>query len=245
MLLFTAPSKNWDWCLYETGLYTRFDRTEVALGRLPVQPRTGLAEPARRPAGRACRHRQGPRLPGHALPRDVEDLGRLAPGAAGARDRGRNRWRPRLAPSPRRSAVRGRPRRTTRAIAWCCRCPSPTTSQRDPRERAGDGRAKRHLGVHDVVVRPGRRHRQADVGRSVASRRRDRRRTWRRELDSHFLQALGEKLFPPIEGRMRAGGTSRGSATALPSDHLQHRSRAGGRAGIERCRREPTGGPAP
>ena len=29
VLLFTAPSNNWDWCLYETGLYTRFDRTEV------------------------------------------------------------------------------------------------------------------------------------------------------------------------------------------------------------------------
>ena len=29
LLLFTAPSKNWDWCLYETGLYTRFDKTDV------------------------------------------------------------------------------------------------------------------------------------------------------------------------------------------------------------------------
>src|SRR5258708_13668259 len=28
VLLFTAPSKNWDWCLYETGLYTRFERAE-------------------------------------------------------------------------------------------------------------------------------------------------------------------------------------------------------------------------
>jgi hypothetical protein len=28
ILLFTAPSKHWDWCLYETGLYTRFDRAE-------------------------------------------------------------------------------------------------------------------------------------------------------------------------------------------------------------------------
>jgi hypothetical protein len=33
---------------------------------------------------------------------------------------------------------------------------------------------------------------------------------WRRELDSHFLQALNEQLFSPIEGRMRAGATSRG-----------------------------------
>ena len=29
VLLFTAPSKHWDWCLYETGLYTRFDRSET------------------------------------------------------------------------------------------------------------------------------------------------------------------------------------------------------------------------
>jgi TIR domain len=29
LLLFTAPSKNWDWCLFETGLYTRFDRSEI------------------------------------------------------------------------------------------------------------------------------------------------------------------------------------------------------------------------
>jgi hypothetical protein len=35
---------------------------------------------------------------------------------------------------------------------------------------------------------------------------------WRHELDSRFLQALDEQLFPPIEARMRAGGTSRGQA---------------------------------
>ena len=32
---------------------------------------------------------------------------------------------------------------------------------------------------------------------------------WRRELNSQFLQALGEKLFAPMEGRMPAGRTSR------------------------------------
>jgi hypothetical protein len=29
LLLFTAPSKNWDWCLFETGLFTRFDKTDI------------------------------------------------------------------------------------------------------------------------------------------------------------------------------------------------------------------------
>lgn len=29
LLLFTVPSKNWDWCLFETGLYTRFDKPDI------------------------------------------------------------------------------------------------------------------------------------------------------------------------------------------------------------------------
>src|SRR4029077_13918308 len=32
---------------------------------------------------------------------------------------------------------------------------------------------------------------------------------WRRQLDAHFLDALDEKLFSPIEGRMQAGGMGR------------------------------------
>jgi hypothetical protein len=32
---------------------------------------------------------------------------------------------------------------------------------------------------------------------------------WRRQLDAHFLDALDEKLFSPIEGRMLAGATGR------------------------------------
>jgi hypothetical protein len=29
VLLFTNPSRNWDWCLFETGLFTRFDAEEI------------------------------------------------------------------------------------------------------------------------------------------------------------------------------------------------------------------------
>ena len=32
---------------------------------------------------------------------------------------------------------------------------------------------------------------------------------WRRQLDANFLDALDEKLFSPIEGRMQAGGKGR------------------------------------
>jgi hypothetical protein len=30
VLLFTSPSENWDWCLYEAGLFARFDADEVS-----------------------------------------------------------------------------------------------------------------------------------------------------------------------------------------------------------------------
>ena len=29
VLLFTDPARDWDWCLYETGLYARFDAEDV------------------------------------------------------------------------------------------------------------------------------------------------------------------------------------------------------------------------
>ena len=136
VLLFTAPSKNWDWCLFETGLYTRFDRTETrsvicmfSPGGASPSPLADLqGVPADASKIRAfldalCRRTW-----------DVSDdwrRGALAP------DITSDQWRPRLAPSPRRSAVRGQLRRTTRAIASCCPCPSPTIS------REGSPRARR------------------------------------------------------------------------------------------------------
>ncbi len=65
---------------------------------------------------------------------------------------------------------------------------------------------------------------------------------WRRELDSRFLQALDEQLFPPIEGRMRAGA-SRGEIGSTVRSSTA--SSAGLRSG--QCRTmppRPTGGPA-
>jgi hypothetical protein len=135
VLLFTAPSNNWDWCLYETGLYTRFDRTEVVSVVCMFNP--GQVSP-------------GPLADLQGVPADTDrvraflDLfcretwkmsddwrrGPLAPEIAA------DQVRPRLEPSPRRSTVRGRPRRITPAIAWCCRCLSPTTS------RVGSPRAR-------------------------------------------------------------------------------------------------------
>jgi hypothetical protein len=45
LLLFTAPSKNWDWCLFETGLYTRFDKTDVHAVVCLFNPGQGVPSP--------------------------------------------------------------------------------------------------------------------------------------------------------------------------------------------------------
>ena len=179
------------------------------LGRLPVQPRGASPSPLADLQGVPADADKVRDFPGHVVPADVEDVRRLAPRAAGARDRGRpgggrgarhRRGVPPFGvgldvlPLPSRGTVVVRVRRYR---------------ERDPRERAGDGGPNDTSGytmsLFDLAGGTGK----ADVGRSVASRRRD-RGAWRRELDSHFLQALDEQLFPPIEGRMRAGGTSRG-----------------------------------
>ena len=66
---------------------------------------------------------------------------------------------------------------------------------------------------------------------------------WRHELDTQFLQALGEKLFPPIGWQAAHGTCGPGRRSALSPGHLQHRPRSGSRIWIERlCARRP---PAP
>jgi hypothetical protein len=63
MLLFTAPSRNWDWCLYETGLYTfadKLEKNEVSAVVCLFNP-LGLAEPLADLQG-ARRRRKAPRF---------------------------------------------------------------------------------------------------------------------------------------------------------------------------------------
>jgi len=171
VLLFTAPSKNWDWCLYETGLYTRFERAEknqvssvVCLfspGQASPSPIADLqgvpvvADKVRAFLDQFCRKtwsisddwRHGA-TGADVKAKQVEDAARAIERAF------------------RRS---GSTSTHFPAIAWCCPCPSRQDRKRDPRERAGGGRAKRHLGLHAVVVQPGQRNRQAIMGRSPSS----------------------------------------------------------------------------
>jgi hypothetical protein len=45
LLLFTQPSQTWDWCLYETGLFTRFDADDITAVVCLYAPETGAPRP--------------------------------------------------------------------------------------------------------------------------------------------------------------------------------------------------------
>jgi hypothetical protein len=126
LLLFTEPSRNWDWCLYETGLYTRFDKLE----KNDVSAVVCLFHPSQ------------------ASPSPLADL----QGVPASTDKLRgfldllcretwkisDDWRlGALVPDVHRKKLdeaahatfRARPRRTSPAIEWCCRYRDPTKSK--------------------------------------------------------------------------------------------------------------------
>ena len=204
LLLFTAPSKNWDWCLYETGLYTRFDKADVRAVVCLFNPGKAAPSPLADLQGVPAKRRQDSRLPRHALPQDVDDLRRLAPGRARRRHRGgegeggggsHRRGVPSFGLDV---GVLSVPSRGPVAVRLT------TTSRGHPGERAGHGRPERHLGVHHVAVRPGWRNRPADVGRPVARRGRDRCRRGARARRALPAGPRGDALSA-IVGRMHPG----------------------------------------
>lgn len=126
MLLFTAPSKDWDRCLYESGLYCRFEKAEKKnqVSGVVCLFNPGQASPSPLAACRGCQ------------PRSTRSA---TSSTCSATRRGRfptkGRWRPiltpsrwttRLAPSRGHSALQVS---TSTHFPWCWRCPSPTKSQ--------------------------------------------------------------------------------------------------------------------
>ncbi|HEY1437523.1 MAG TPA: toll/interleukin-1 receptor domain-containing protein [Casimicrobiaceae bacterium] len=209
VLLFTAPSKNWDWCLFETGLYTRFDRTEVRSVICLFSP-------------------------GEASPSPLADLQGVAATADKVRDflellccrtwEISDDWR-RGALAP--EITSHRLKVAARAIAdafgrsgsastyYPCHRLVLSLSETDDITRGIPESAQVVLGpngtsgytmsLFDLAGGTGTRT-WGDLLRAVHGTE----AAWRRELDSRFLLALDEQLFSPIEGRMRAGATSRG-----------------------------------
>ena len=209
VLLFTAPSKNWDWCLFETGLYTRFDQTEA---RSVV-----------------CLF-----SPGEASPSPLADL----QGVPATDDKVRalldllcrrtweisDDWRrgalaPEIAPDQVEAAARAIAEAFRRSGSvstyYPCHRLVLSLSESDDITRGIPESARVMLGpngtsgytmsLFDLAGGTGKRT-WGDLLRAVHGTE----AAWRRELDSHFIQALDEQLFSPIEGRMRAGATSRG-----------------------------------
>jgi hypothetical protein len=210
VLLFTAPSKNWDWCLYETGLYTRFDRSEAravvclfSAGGASPSPLADLqGVPADAGKVRAfldalCRRtwevsddwRRG------ALAPEIED--HQVEEAA-------------------RAIVEAFRRSGSSSTYYPCHRLVLSLSESDDFTKGIPESARVMVGPNDTSGytmslfdlaggEPAKRT-WGDLLRAVDGTE----AAWRRELDARFLQALDEQLFPPIEARMRAGGTSRG-----------------------------------
>jgi hypothetical protein len=211
ILLYTAPSKNWDWCLYETGLYTRFDRAAknevssvVCLFNPGQASPSAIADLQGVPAETEkirdflklfCHQtwkisddwRQGALAP-DVEPKQVDDAARAIERAfrrLGSTSTYFPCHRVVLSLSESDKIASGIPEN-----ALVIEGPNDTSSYTLSLFDLGSGIGKRTWG--DLL--------QAVQGTNAA---------WRKELDEHFLLALREELFWPIKGCMRAAGKSR------------------------------------
>jgi hypothetical protein len=209
VLLFTAPSNNWDWCLYETGLYTRFDENDVhsviclfSPGGASPSPLADLqGVPADSSKVRAfldtlCRRTW-----------EVSDDWHRGALAADITERKLDKAASAIADAFRRSG--------SASTYYPCHRLVLSLSEDDDITRGIPEKARVLVGPNDTsgytlslfdlaggepATRTWGDLLQAVGGTEAA---------WRRELDSHFLLALDEQLFPPIKAGMRAGVTSR------------------------------------
>jgi TIR domain-containing protein len=208
ILLFTAPSKNWDWCLYETGLYTRFDMTGV--GSVVCLFDAGQASPS-------------PLADLQGVPAEIEkvcaflDLLCRKPWKI-CDDWRRGALAPQIAPDDLKIAagkiVKAFRRSGSASTYYPCHRVVLSLSESDdftsgipesarviegPNDTSGYT-----MSLFDLAGGTGKRT-WGDLLRAVEASEAE----WRRELDFHFVKALHEEFFPPIEGHMRACGMSR------------------------------------
>jgi TIR domain len=211
VLLFTVPSKDWDWCLYETGLYCRFEKAEknqvsgvVCLfnpGQAAPSPLADLQgvpaeiDKVRDFLNLLCHEtwkisddwRQGALAP-DIDPKQVDDAARAIERAFRLSVSTSTHFachRVVLSLSESDKIANGIPE-----SARVMEGPNDTSDYTLSLFNLGSGAGKRTWG--DLL--------QAVQGTDAE---------WRKELDRHFLLALKEELFWPIKGRMRSGGKSR------------------------------------
>lgn len=208
LLLFTAPSKNWDWCLYETGLYTRFDKTDVRSVVCLFNP--GQAAPS-------------PLADLQGVPADADKIrdfltllcketwtmsddwrrGALAPDIAAEEVEAAAQA---IAEEFRRSGSISAYYPCHRVVLSLSDSDDITTGiPESARVMEGPNDTSGYtMSLFDLAGGTGRRT-WGDLLRAIEGTE----APWRGELDRQFLQALGETLFPPMEGRMHTGRTSR------------------------------------
>lgn len=213
VLLFTAPSKNWDWCLYETGLYTRFDLNEARSVVCLFSP--GQASPS-------------PLADLQGVPANVDKIRAFLDPLCRRTWEISDDWRrgalaPQIADDKVEAAARAIAEafRRSGSVSTYHPChrlvlslsesddiasgiPESAQVMVGPNDTSGYT-----MSLFDLAGGSGKRT-WGDLLRAVDGTE----AAWRRELDSHFLHALDEQLFPPMEGRMRAGGKSRAQARA-------------------------------
>jgi hypothetical protein len=210
VLLFTAPSRNWDWCLYETGLYCRFEKAEknevssvVCLFSPNQASPSPLADLQGVPAEtdkirdfltQLCHHtwklsddwRQGALAPDIDL-KQVDDAARAIERAfrlSGSTSTHFPCHRVVLSLSESHKIENGIPE-SARVVEG----PNDTSDYTLSLFNLGTGTGNRQWG---------------DLLRAVDGTNAE----WRKELDNHFLLALKEELFSPINGVMRSGRKS-------------------------------------
>ena len=201
VLLFTSPSENWDWCLYEAGLFTRFDVEDVSAIVCLFNPETGSPRP--------LANLQGVAAQPVAVERFLEELFRKTwcisdDWRRGHARRGRGgRARP-------FGCRRDRERVPEGNVGGAVALPVPPGGARSPMRRPdrfdhpGIGprrrRRGRDIGFHALAVQPRRRAAHAHLARSGRGGRRRRcrvapsaRSTVRRRAQRRALHAdLGD-----------------------------------------------------
>lgn len=208
VLLFTAPSKNWDWCLYETGLYTRFDRSEARSVVCLFSP--GQASPS-------------PLADLQGVPADVDKvIAFLDPLCRRTWEISDDWRRGALAPeiadyevaAAARAIAEAFRRSGSASTYYPCHRLVLSLSESDDiasgipesaRVMEGENDTSGYtMSLFDLAGGTGKRT-WGDLLQAVQGTNAE----WRKELDEHFLLALKEELFWPIKGLMRASGKSR------------------------------------
>jgi len=208
LLLFTAPSKNWDWCLFETGLYTRFDRSEIRSVICLFNPADASPSPLADLQG---------------VPANADKVRALLNSLCRRTWEVSDDWRRgALAPDITSSKLEAAARAIADAFGrsgsvstyYPCHRLVLSLSESDDIAKGIPERAQVILGPNGTSgytmslfdLAGGSDPRTwGDLLRSIGATE----TLWRRQLDAHFLDALDEKLFSPIEGRMQAGGMGR------------------------------------